>query len=396
MKADNSTSGHPRLAAKQDLIVASLREDITSGRLEPGARLPSQLELVQRFGVSGVTVRFAISRLQRDGFLETRPRSGTYVVENPPHLDQYALIFWNDPAAPLAALTWSRYYQALTHEAVRLQQGGQRILLFHGINEHADSEDRWRLESYIRSHRLAGLIFANHPYPVSDSLILQQSGLPRVSLASDNPYPTVKALAFDRDMWLDKALAFMVARNRKRIALITTGPMPDFVDEGLTEHCAAHGLTLPDYWRQSVNWSDARAVRNCTQLLVRGAGGECPDGLLISDDNLVEPVMAGLVATGVRVPDDLDVVAHTNFPYPPACPLSARKLGFNIRDTLLMAMDLIHRQRRGEEVPQVSKVPAVFEQEANDGGLALPAMTPAEPGVDRREILKPKETYAIP
>ncbi len=52
--------------------------------------------------------------------------------------------------------------------------------------------------------------------------------------------------------------------------------------------------------------------RQLGRLLVQGAPGERPDGLVITDDNLVPDLTAGLAESGVK---DV-VVAHTNFPHP--------------------------------------------------------------------------------
>lgn len=60
-------------------IVESVRSDIVSGRYRSGGRLPSEAELVRRFGVSRMTVVKAIRQLQQEGLVTRRPGSGTYV-----------------------------------------------------------------------------------------------------------------------------------------------------------------------------------------------------------------------------------------------------------------------------------------------------------------------------
>ena len=50
--------------------------------LNPGERVPSERELMVRFAVSRATVRQAIDALEREGILERRHGSGTFVAEH--------------------------------------------------------------------------------------------------------------------------------------------------------------------------------------------------------------------------------------------------------------------------------------------------------------------------
>ena len=61
-------------------LAAKLQLAIDSGRLAPGARLPSEAELTAAHGVSRVTVRQAIALLQRQGAVAARRGKGTFVL----------------------------------------------------------------------------------------------------------------------------------------------------------------------------------------------------------------------------------------------------------------------------------------------------------------------------
>lgn len=58
-----------------------MEAEIAGGRWSAGQRLPSEAELVARFGVSRITVGRAMRDLQRAGVVERRAGSGTYVSE---------------------------------------------------------------------------------------------------------------------------------------------------------------------------------------------------------------------------------------------------------------------------------------------------------------------------
>lgn len=57
-----------------------LRQSIREGEFSANDRLPSERLLSERFGTARGTVRSALSKLEDEGVVETRPGSGTYVV----------------------------------------------------------------------------------------------------------------------------------------------------------------------------------------------------------------------------------------------------------------------------------------------------------------------------
>lgn len=65
-------------------IADLLREAISAGRLEPGARLPSEAELIAHFGVARMTVRQAIGELRSEGLVYAHQGRGVFVRANVP------------------------------------------------------------------------------------------------------------------------------------------------------------------------------------------------------------------------------------------------------------------------------------------------------------------------
>lgn len=60
-----------------------LLEDLIGGDLEPGAKLPNENEIADRFSVSRATVREAVLGLMDAGYLARRHGSGTYLTSSP-------------------------------------------------------------------------------------------------------------------------------------------------------------------------------------------------------------------------------------------------------------------------------------------------------------------------
>jgi GntR family transcriptional repressor for pyruvate dehydrogenase complex len=65
-----------------DRVAAELRQRIIEGELKTGDRLPTENELSQQFGVSRNVIREAVRSLSRDGLLDVRQGSGTFVIDH--------------------------------------------------------------------------------------------------------------------------------------------------------------------------------------------------------------------------------------------------------------------------------------------------------------------------
>lgn len=68
-------------------VAAQLRRSITAGDWEPGGRLPTEMEMTQKFKVSRITVRHALQLLEEEeGLILRRPKLGTFVSAQPRRL----------------------------------------------------------------------------------------------------------------------------------------------------------------------------------------------------------------------------------------------------------------------------------------------------------------------
>ncbi|MEV0617374.1 GntR family transcriptional regulator [Nonomuraea sp. NPDC050404] len=60
-------------------VAAAVRERIASGKIPPGRRIPSLVELEAEFGVARDTLRKAVQVLKDEGLVETVRGMGVYV-----------------------------------------------------------------------------------------------------------------------------------------------------------------------------------------------------------------------------------------------------------------------------------------------------------------------------
>ena len=64
-------------------VVAGLKDRILAGDLAPGAKLPSESQLIEEYAVSRTVVREAVTRLRAEGLVETQHGRGSFVLAVP-------------------------------------------------------------------------------------------------------------------------------------------------------------------------------------------------------------------------------------------------------------------------------------------------------------------------
>src|SRR5437868_2249212 len=67
------------LGPKARPIFESILQNIQSGQLETGARLPSHHELAEEYGVATLTIHQVLSKMEEDGWIIRQQGRGTFV-----------------------------------------------------------------------------------------------------------------------------------------------------------------------------------------------------------------------------------------------------------------------------------------------------------------------------
>jgi DNA-binding LacI/PurR family transcriptional regulator len=354
-------------AGRQEQLLEELRTQIITGRLKPGERLPNRADIKQQYDVSNDTIQWAFDRLKEDGFVVARRGHGSFVAEAPPHTCQYGITFWSNPADPIF---WRRIDAALLQEILLLEHStSDRIRGYYNLNHHPDTGDLQELHEDISRHRLAGVIYASE-FPEGEELLhLSQPPTPGVHLSLPSEGRRRPTVYVDHTSFLRRALEYLADRGRRRVAVLTaTGSFwPDHRREA--EHLVEQfGMTMHPYWQIRVSPSSPDGADSCMHLLMHEGQNEVPDGLIITDDNLTGHALSGLMAAGVRIAHDLEVVSHSNFPLAGTNGLPICRLGFDTHTILQTCIDLLQRQRNGNAPESTTHlVPAVFEHELQAG-----------------------------
>ena len=94
-------------------IADAIRKQIADGKLPPGARLPTEIELGAEYDASRNTVRDAIKRLTSEHLVETRPGHGTFVTLS---IEPFTTVLTDDPKTGLGGGEGGTYLDAVFAE----------------------------------------------------------------------------------------------------------------------------------------------------------------------------------------------------------------------------------------------------------------------------------------
>lgn len=212
-----------------------LRRDILSGRLAPGARLPTERQLAVRFGISSTTVNKIMTLLELEGLLERRRGLGTYVR---PDLARRALaVIAGPPHAPPGAAFWADLLRLVLESSAK-REGGVRGYLAAGTALLAETP----LAADARAGRLSGALVLGAGEAAA--AVLEDAGLPFVDLGAFGPGPAV------RIAWREAAsdlVAEMLRRGAWPLAVqLPPAQAGDEVAAGWREAVAAAGQTADE------------------------------------------------------------------------------------------------------------------------------------------------------
>lgn len=294
-------------------IERQVQRQILTGALAPAQRLPTTRSLAAEWRVDCKTVQRAMQRLRGAGLIERNPKRGTYVratrvrpligIVVGPNLFRADAYFYRALVVAiqeeLARRQWDhRVYDNLSCRAKDEKEALHRHIL-------AD----------IRNHTYKGLLWIDAPADRFKQEVLTRD-LPKVFFADD-------ANVLDMYGFARAAVAYLAGHGRGRLFCIRGAVAPKRVKDdadGFRDGCAAHGLDaargsicqlthLGETMTPLADWLGYRRI--AALLKTWQETGTRPDGVIVSDDVIMRGVAVGLREHGVKVPEEMLVVAAT-------------------------------------------------------------------------------------
>jgi DNA-binding LacI/PurR family transcriptional regulator len=227
------------------------------------------------------------------------------------------------------------------------------LRIYMSIDGRRGDEER-RLAEDLRCQRLAGVVMTSS-YLCEVEPLVHFPLLPQVAIMGPlRDHPRVSAVQLDWESFIAMALDYFAVRGRKRMALIgAQGHGKEWL-QSLSGKARARGIEMRGHWTHFLHPSpSSNSAQSLTHLLFHPDQRERPDCLLISDDHLVESASIGLVAAQLRVPGDIDVLGHGNFPLPSRSKVQITHLGYDAAEIIDVALSMLRemRQTRSDRVP---------------------------------------------
>jgi DNA-binding LacI/PurR family transcriptional regulator len=356
MKPADSRSGR-RMNAQQ--ITRVIRGWIVEGRYGPGERVPDREACIAEFGASNKTVQKAFDRLIMEGFVRPRGRLGTFVTDRPPHLHRVAMVFRETPAK-------SRFWLTLEQAALEVvRTKGMDLTIF--VVRDEESREHARLLEAVRTRTLSGMIVANPTEEFRTLPLLQSPGVPVVGISARPMPPHTRVVYPDSAAFVTRAMKYFAERKRTRVAMLVAMKPPDS-DVYVPRLMKAHGIR--PWLMQFGDPNNPMAVRHQMRLMMRMRRQDRPNALIIQDDNVAEAATTALAEEKVRIPDDLEVICHCNFPNPPPCFVPVVRLGFDCREIVEWCLRALRLPRQESATDEVELLPPRFEHElVRSGGF---------------------------
>lgn len=342
-------------------LAKDLRRRILSGELKPGTKLQSTKDLAALWDSNAFTVHTALSRLVKEGLIERRHGSGTFVADLEDRFTCAGLYYSED----VWLGTESAYYRNL-HAALNARFRRMR----KKTNVFIDTRDEKKQATLLPS--LAEAI-ANREIqcliaPVTKGICFP--ALNRLPMPVAFVYgPTPNRIIKDYGQFVRTSLERLAQQGCRSVGLISNAATPEIADGNVEnvyaifrQEAQASSLQTCEQWvcqPQTHVYEIAKYGYFAFQKLWNLP--QKPDGLIVANDFAATGVITSILESGVRVPDELKVVFFRNAHMSCLCPFPAT---WGVSDEALAAdalIKLIDQQFKGEKISPIS-IPFQFEE----------------------------------
>ena len=334
-------------------IFETLQDDIAAGRYQPGKRLPSEVELVRRFGASRMTIFRAMHELQSLGLVTRRVGSGTFVSSN---TNTGSHVF----GLLIPELGQTEIFEAICKGMMEAQEAMHHSLLWG--NAVSPEEDKERAAEQLCQHYIAqkvsGVFFAPvefsaNRFQANHKIVaaFDRARIAVVLLDRDlEPYPQrskYDLVGIDNRRTGYLATECLIKTGAKRIAFLARPNSAATVDARIAGYREALLSQEEKPRRDLVCIGDAGDTKFINSLLRKHR----PDAFVCANDLTAGDLMHALISLGRRIPEDIRIVGIDDVKYARLLPVPLTTLHQPCRDMGRMAMAVMLDRIANPDLP---------------------------------------------
>jgi DNA-binding LacI/PurR family transcriptional regulator len=332
---------------KYQHVFDELHREILSGRYRAGQKLPSEADLVKRFGVSRITVGRAVRDLRQMGLVERRAGSGTYA-----RALKSASLSGLSFGLLIPELGRTEIFEPICQGMAESPQAGEHALLWgkSTASETLSVRQEQALQNcrqYI-DRQVAGVFFApSEPFGPGDHTnqrivsAFDKARIPVVLLDRDfllyprrSPHDLV---GIDNRRTGFLATAHLLELGCRRIAFLAYPRTAATIDEriaGYREALFMNGVAVEQSMVQRLPSEEDEISRRVLETLR-------PDGIVCANDRTAGKIMQIVMQLGLGIPGDVRIVGIDDIAYASLLPVPLTTMRQPCREIGMAAMSVM-------------------------------------------------------
>jgi len=349
-------------SSKHRAISRQLATEIIVGKYRQTGRLPSEMQLGKRFGVSRPTIGRALRDLQEQGLIDRRKGSGTYIRPEKERVhDAHSAIPQLGMIVP--SLRHTEIFESICGELASLARVND-YGFWWGASTSPMNETKMTVEeaetqcARFIERGVLGVFFVPFEHQTDREAAnrriterLRQAGIPVVLLDRDigafpnrSTFDLVGVDNFAGGYLLAEHLIKLGVRRMAYVMRPLTASTVDARIAGARIAMLAHGLEAPRPFVHSGDPTDLKFVRSFAQA-------HQLDAVLCTSDHIAAQLLQSLTRLGLRVPKDLRIVGFDDVRFASLLTIPLTTMEQPCRDIAITAFNALRERLKNPTLP---------------------------------------------
>lgn len=345
---------------KYQTVLERIKDDIIIGRYKSGNRIPSFTEMGNIYNESRAVLQKAIEQLKHEGFLYSVDRKGVYTTKTLPHVCRYAFVFTGSPGKN----NWSKFDSCLLNQIPLVQNEHEGLTIAPFFNFGTD-EDMTGCENFFSeaaARRFAGVIIVGESCSHETMRRIKKAlgNIPLVGICCEDSEFLSYNIRTERNKFFEKGLSYLQSIGRKKTAVLSLS----CCIADIKSHVVSNKFPINGKWILGAEFNCPEQIDSIIELLFDYDHKTRPDSLIIENDNLFRHAMNAMSKLSLKVPEDVTVISHCNWPLENGSDYHVKWLGYDVRNMLesaIASIDMAKDKKRIKAAKHIES-PVFYEE----------------------------------